>query len=64
MAVLPRANDALDINPPLGVDLTLSEHGSDFLWAVTAVYIVSFVSSPTRLTRLPFLKAIVFTLRY
>ncbi|KUJ06856.1 family A G protein-coupled receptor-like protein [Mollisia scopiformis] len=42
MALFPRANDALNINPPTGVDLSLSVHGSDWLWAVTAIYILSF----------------------
>jgi len=45
MALLPRGNDALNINPPVGVDIALSDHGSDWLWAVTAFYIISFVSS-------------------
>lgn len=53
MYLLPRGNDALDVNPPTGVDLALSEHGSDWLWAVTAVYIVCFVS----LLSVPMLKA-------
>ncbi|KAK9234750.1 hypothetical protein V1525DRAFT_34885 [Lipomyces kononenkoae] len=43
MAVLPRGNDALNINFPVGVDETLSLHGSDWLWAVTAVYAMSFI---------------------
>jgi len=46
MAFLPRGNDALNINPPVGVDLALTDHGSDWLWAVTAVHIISFVSFP------------------
>ena len=46
MNVLPRANDVLNINPPVGVDEALSLHGSDWLWAVTAIYAVSFVSFP------------------
>ena len=44
MDILSRANDALSTNPPLGVDEALSQHGSDWLWAVTAIYIVAFVS--------------------
>ncbi|CAK7265151.1 hypothetical protein SEPCBS119000_001366 [Sporothrix epigloea] len=44
MAVIQfRSNDALDINPPLG-DEHLTVHGSDWLWAVTAIYIVSFLA--------------------
>ncbi|KAH6886924.1 hypothetical protein B0T10DRAFT_407571 [Thelonectria olida] len=42
MHFVPRGNDALDINPPVGLDEFLSEHGSNWLWAVTAIYIVSF----------------------
>ncbi|KAI1107318.1 family A G protein-coupled receptor-like protein [Jackrogersella minutella] len=43
MAVLlHRANDALNINPPDG-DESLSVNGSDWLWAVTAIYVVSFL---------------------
>ncbi|CAK7209270.1 hypothetical protein SCUCBS95973_000382 [Sporothrix curviconia] len=44
MAVIQfRTNDALDINPPSG-DEHLSVNGSDWLWAVTAIYIVSFLA--------------------
>ncbi|KAI2631955.1 family A G protein-coupled receptor-like protein [Hypoxylon sp. NC1633] len=44
MAVLfRRANDALSINPPSG-DEELSVNGSDWLWAVTAIYVVSFIA--------------------
>ncbi|ROV89699.1 hypothetical protein VMCG_10360 [Cytospora schulzeri] len=43
MSLLIRGNDALNINPPFGVDSALSQHGSDWLWAVTAIYIVSFL---------------------
>lgn len=42
MGVIIRDNDALDINPPAG-DSNLSEGGSDWLWAATAVYVVSFI---------------------
>ncbi|KAJ2976595.1 hypothetical protein NUW58_g8045 [Xylaria curta] len=42
-ALLGRANDALDINPPAGSD-ALSVNGSNWLWAVTAIYVVSFLS--------------------
>jgi hypothetical protein len=44
MAFLLTRNDALDANPAVGVDEVLSVHGSDWLWAVTAVYVVAFVS--------------------
>lgn len=37
-----RGNDALNINPPVGSEV-LSVHGSDWLWAVTAVFALSFV---------------------
>ncbi|TVY80831.1 Protein FDD123 [Lachnellula suecica] len=34
-----RSNDALNINPPAG-DHHLTTHGSDWLWAVTALYLL------------------------
>jgi bacteriorhodopsin len=37
MALLIRSNDALKINPPVA-DHNLTVHGSDWLWAVTAIY--------------------------
>lgn len=44
MAILfHRANDALNINLPSGDD-QLSVNGSDWLWAVTAIYVVSFIA--------------------
>ncbi|KAK4139685.1 uncharacterized protein C8A04DRAFT_40519 [Dichotomopilus funicola] len=43
MALLLTRNDALSANPPAGVDETLSVHGSEWLWAVTAIYIVAFL---------------------
>ena len=42
MYILERSNDALKINPPTAVN-HLSVHGSDWLWTVTAIYIVSFL---------------------
>ena len=45
MGLVLRDNDALDINPPAG-DSNLSVGGSDWLWAVTAFFIVSFVRLP------------------
>jgi bacteriorhodopsin len=48
MDIVPRGNGALNINPPLGVEEALSLHGSDWLWAVTAIYIVSFVGLTPR----------------
>lgn len=44
MTVLPRGNEALNVNPPIGVDEAVSVHGSDFLWAIMAIYTVAFVS--------------------
>jgi len=38
--LLPR-NDALDVNPPTGAADALSVNDSDWLWAVTAVYLFS-----------------------
>ncbi|GCB21170.1 protein FDD123 [Aspergillus awamori] len=43
MSLSMRANDALNVNPVAGVDEALSVHGSDWLWAITAIYIVSFL---------------------
>lgn len=41
-ALFNRANGALDANPPAGSE-SLSVNGSDWLWAVTAIYVVSFL---------------------
>jgi bacteriorhodopsin len=43
MPVIFARNDALDVNPQ-GGDARLSEAGSDWLWAVTAIYLVSFLA--------------------
>ncbi|KAI5862322.1 family A G protein-coupled receptor-like protein [Durotheca rogersii] len=44
MAVIfPRLNQALDINPPAGNE-ELTVNGSNWLWAVTAIYVVSFIA--------------------
>ncbi|KAI1609566.1 hypothetical protein EDD37DRAFT_642753 [Exophiala viscosa] len=40
MDILPRGS--FNVNPATGVDLAISDHVSDFLWAVTAVYTVAF----------------------
>ncbi|KAH8658276.1 hypothetical protein BX600DRAFT_416063 [Xylariales sp. PMI_506] len=42
MSVFLRANDALIINPAIGVEEVLSLHGSDWLWAVLAVHLIAF----------------------
>ncbi len=42
-AIYVRDNDALHINPPEG-DQYLSVNGSNWLWAVTAIYVVSFLA--------------------
>ncbi|KAF4635797.1 hypothetical protein G7Y89_g2313 [Cudoniella acicularis] len=42
MSILARANDALNINPPIG-DHQLTVHGSDWLWTVTAIYAFTLV---------------------
>lgn len=39
-----RDNQALNVNPPVG-DQYLTVNGSNWLWAVTAVYIVSFLGA-------------------
>jgi bacteriorhodopsin len=43
MGIIVRTNDALIINPPAG-DEHLSLNGSKWLWAVTAIYVVSMIS--------------------
>ncbi|KAI0974857.1 heat shock protein 30 [Xylaria arbuscula] len=42
-ALLGRTNAALNVNPPAGSE-ELSVNGSDWLWAVTAIYVVSFLA--------------------
>jgi bacteriorhodopsin len=41
--LLSRSNDALEINPPTGLDFHLSVNGSDWLWTVTAIYSLSLL---------------------
>jgi bacteriorhodopsin len=41
--LVARTNDALKINPPTGSDFHISVNGSDWLWAVTAVYCLSLL---------------------
>jgi len=43
MSLLQRSNDALLINPATGDTHALVTHGSDWLWAVDAIYILSFL---------------------
>lgn len=43
MVLFARGNDALYANPAPAADQVLSLHGSDWLWAVTAIYIIAFV---------------------
>ncbi|KAI0535219.1 family A G protein-coupled receptor-like protein [Xylaria digitata] len=42
MALLMRGNDALNINLPTGVYEAVTVGGSDWLWAVTGIYLVAF----------------------
>jgi hypothetical protein len=42
MSLLTRSNDALGVNPPVG-NRHLTTHGSDWLWAVCAIYTFSFL---------------------
>lgn len=42
MSLLTRSNDALNVNPPVG-NRHLTVHGSDWLWAVCAIYTFSFL---------------------
>lgn len=44
MGLIIRDNDALRTNPPAG-DEYLSEGGSDWLWAVFAIFTFIFVSA-------------------
>jgi bacteriorhodopsin len=39
MAILVRENDALNTNPPPAADNFLTTNGSNWLWAVTAIYL-------------------------
>ncbi|KZF21088.1 family A G protein-coupled receptor-like protein [Xylona heveae TC161] len=43
MILFERGNDALNVNPITGVDEALSLHGSDWLWAVMAIYCLSLI---------------------
>ncbi len=42
MSFIARSNDALKVNPPVG-NRVLTVAGSDWLWAVTAVYSFSLI---------------------
>ncbi|KAI1276571.1 family A G protein-coupled receptor-like protein [Xylaria sp. FL0933] len=42
MDLFTRGNDALTINPPVGITEVLTLGGSDWLWAVTGIYLVAF----------------------
>jgi bacteriorhodopsin len=42
MGLLIRTNDALNINPPSGTE-ELTVNGSNWLWAVTAIFTLSFL---------------------
>ena len=43
VALAYRSNNALDYNPPAG-DALLTTNGSNWLWAVTAVFLISFLA--------------------
>ncbi|CEP62311.1 Hsp30p LALA0_S05e02718g [Lachancea lanzarotensis] len=44
LELLKRAgNEAIDVNPAFGVDIKLTENGSDWLWAVFSVFALSAV---------------------
>ncbi|KAJ5097764.1 hypothetical protein N7456_008485 [Penicillium angulare] len=47
MDLLSRGNDVLSVNPVSGVDEALAVHGSDWLWAVTAIFSLSLVGCLT-----------------
>lgn len=40
-----KRDDVLDVNPPIAIGRSLTLNGSHWLWAVTAVFILSFVCS-------------------
>jgi bacteriorhodopsin len=42
--IFERANDALKVNPPFGTSQTLTTKGSNWLWAVTAVFLLLFLA--------------------
>jgi len=44
MTLLLRSNDALRVNPPTGSVHHLTTHGSDWLWAVCAVYCLALLA--------------------
>ncbi|KAI1322766.1 family A G protein-coupled receptor-like protein [Xylariaceae sp. FL0255] len=43
MALIPRENGALNINPATSLDDAIAVAGSDWLYAVTAIYLVAFI---------------------
>lgn len=43
MDLITRGNDALKVNSIIGVDEALSVHGSDWLWATTAIFSLALV---------------------
>ncbi|KAH8589338.1 heat shock protein 30 [Bisporella sp. PMI_857] len=43
MSLIYRSNDALKVNPAVGDTISLSTGGSDWLWAVTALYSLSLL---------------------
>lgn len=40
MVLLYERNDAVEINPPSGVDFHLTEHGSNWLWTAFSIFVV------------------------
>lgn len=46
MSIFNTGIDFSRVSTATGVDEALSVHGSDWLWAVTAIYIMAFVNSP------------------
>jgi bacteriorhodopsin len=43
MDILARGNDTLKVNPIMCIDEGLAVHGSDWLWAVTAIFSLALV---------------------
>ncbi|RYC58040.1 hypothetical protein CHU98_g8181 [Xylaria longipes] len=67
MALYLRGNDALNINPSTGVSEAFSVEGSDWLWAVTGIYLVAFVcdsASSLRPSQLDYFAITVFHYLY
>jgi bacteriorhodopsin len=43
MGLFSRANDALTVNPTVGADIGITDHGSDWYWTVFAIMAASTI---------------------